>query len=248
MVNGSEVTILWRGARPLSPRMEQRDATLRLDVYLIEALLETIGQLCKIVVAIIEHTFGIIESEQRPGHGVRLDSSPEDRGPEQNGTLAHQRSKMIDRHQLLSHSARQAMQYVGEAHTIDRLEFDGDGREQIGLAQQRMISREPLRRARETMAVDIEQRELVERMGVGTVDEEAGAHAGFKVVIGKVVPIKVEQPLGGTPPSEAIGESVDQVVVERKHERRVDGVCRRNRRSIGRAVARSLLFDHCGTV
>jgi hypothetical protein len=25
-------------------------------------------------------------------------------------------------------------------------------------------------------------------------------------------------------------------------------VCRRNRRSIGRAVARSLLFDHCGTV
>jgi hypothetical protein len=76
MVNGSEVTILGRGARPLSPRMEQRDATLRLDVYLTEALLETIGQLCKIVVAIIEHTFGIIESEQRPGYGVRLDSSP----------------------------------------------------------------------------------------------------------------------------------------------------------------------------
>jgi hypothetical protein len=49
MVNGSEVTILGRGARPLSPRMEQRDATLRLDVYLTEALLETIGQLCKIV-------------------------------------------------------------------------------------------------------------------------------------------------------------------------------------------------------
>jgi hypothetical protein len=25
-------------------------------------------------------------------------------------------------------------------------------------------------------------------------------------------------------------------------------VCRRNRRSVRRAVARSLLFDHCGTV
>src|SRR6476620_4608003 len=137
---------------------------------------------------------------------------------------------MVDRLQLLSHAPWQTMQHLGEADAVDRLEFNGDRREQIRLAQ-RVIAREPLRRSHRAMAVDIEERELLEHRSIGAVDKEAGAHARFEVVASEIVPVEVKQALREAMPGEAIGKAVNQTVVEGEHEGGVDGVRRRNRGS-----------------
>ena len=44
-----------------------------------------------------------------------------------------------------------------------------------------MVARQPPRRPRQAMAVDVEQRQLFESCRIGAVDEETGANAGLKM-------------------------------------------------------------------
>ena len=108
MVNGELVAIRGGPARP-----EQRDASFRLDLNEIEAPLETIAERLDILIEILEHAFLIIEPQQKSRGAVRLDAATEDRRPEQNCALAHDRTQMVDRFQLLGHAAWQTMQHVG---------------------------------------------------------------------------------------------------------------------------------------
>lgn len=61
------------------------------------------------------------------------------------------------------------MQHVGEPDAVCRLELDGDGREQIGLAEQRLVARKPARRPRQTMSIDVEKDQLLEPFRIGPV-------------------------------------------------------------------------------
>lgn len=126
------------------------------------------------------------------------------------------------------------MQHVGEPDADCRLELDGDGREQIGLAEQRLVARKPTRRPRQTMSIDVEKRQLLEHSRIGTVDKESGANPRLEMARREAVAVEIEQPLRRTTPGEAVGEAMHQAVVEGEHERRVDRVRRLDRRGVRR--------------
>jgi hypothetical protein len=54
------------------------------------------------------------------------------------------------------------------------------------------------------MAVDVEQRELVESSRIGTVDEEAGANAGLEMARREIVAVEPDDSLRRTAPGEAV--------------------------------------------
>ena len=110
----------------------------------------------------------------------------------------------------------------------------GDRREQIGLAEQRLVARQPPRRPRQAMAIDVEKGQLLESSRIGTVDEEAGANPRLEMARREVVAVEIEQPLRRTTPGEAVGETVHQPVVEGEHEGRVDRMRRLDRRGVRR--------------
>src|SRR5512146_312702 len=120
MVNGELVAITGRPRLTKSARLEQRDASFRLDLNDIEAPLETTSERLEIVIDIVEHAFRIVEPQQRPRGAIRLDPAAEDRSPERRGAGVHHRSQMIDRCQLRWHRPRQTMQHVGEPDTVYR--------------------------------------------------------------------------------------------------------------------------------
>src|SRR5262245_14608107 len=118
------------------------------------------------------------------------------------------------------------MQHVGKPNAVSRFKLDGDGRQQIGLAQQRLVARKPARRSRQAISINVEKGKLLEPSRISPVDEEAGANPCLQMAGGEVVTVEIEQPLRGTAPSETIGEAMDQAVVEGEHERRVNRVRR----------------------
>jgi hypothetical protein len=91
------------------------------------------------------------------------------------------------------------------------------------------------------VSVDVKQRQIIESRRVGMVNEKASPDAGLEMSRREVGPVKVEQPLGRATPGEAIGNAVDQPVVNPKHQRRVDRMSGRNRRGVRRLQARSIV-------
>jgi hypothetical protein len=84
------------------------------------------------------------------------------------------------------------------------------------------------------MSIDVEKGKLLEPSLIGTVDKEAGANPRLEMAGREVVAVEIEQPLRGTTPGEAVGETMHQAVVEGEHERRVDGVRRLDRCGVRR--------------
>ena len=148
---------------------------------------------------------------------------------------------MVHHPELLRHAPWQTVEHIGQSDAADRLETAGQTGEQVRFAQDRPVTGEALSGARQAVAIDIKQSEIIEQRRVGAVDEEAGADASLEVPRRKVGPVKVEQALGGATPGEAIGNAVDQAVVNPKHQRRVDGVSSRDRRGIRRLQAWSIV-------
>ena len=124
------------------------------------------------------------------------------------------------------------MQHVGEPDADRRLKLDLRSVQADWSAEQRLVARQPLRRPRQAMAVDVEKRQLFEPCRIGAVDKEAGANAGLEMARREIVAIEPENPLRRATPGEAVGQAVDQPVVEGEHERRVDRVRRRDRRCV----------------
>src|SRR5262245_66302116 len=121
------------------------------------------------------------------------------------------------------------MQHVGKPNAVSRFKLDGDGRQQIGLAKQRLVARKPARRPRQAMSINVEKGKLLEPSRISPVDEEAGANPCLQVAGREVVTVEIEQPLRGTAPSETLGEVMDQAVVEGENDRRVNLVRRVDR-------------------
>jgi hypothetical protein len=98
------------------------------------------------------------------------------------------------------------------------------------------------------MSIDVEKGKLLEPSPIGPVDEEARAHPRLEMAGGEVVAVEIEQPLRRTTPGEAIGEAMNQAVVEGEHERRVDRVRRLDRRGVRRPDIPCLHSRHGSTV
>ena len=71
---------------------------------------------------------------------------------------------------------------------------------------------------------------------------------GLEVALGEIVPVEAEDALSRTAPGEAIGKAMHQPVVERQHERRVDGLRRGYSRFVGRSAPRLFLVRHGETI
>lgn len=153
----------------VSGRAKQGDQALRLDLNLGEALPQSFPQGGKIVLAIIEHAFGVIKGKQPPRREVGCNIAPENGRAEQYSALIHMRAQMIERGELFVHASRQAMQHVGEPDRIERREARRDRRQEIRLSERRREALEPLRGTVETIPVDIEQDEAVESPLASTV-------------------------------------------------------------------------------
>src|SRR5262245_23537260 len=98
------------------------------------------------------------------------------------------------------------------------------------------------------MTIDVEKGQLLEPSRVGAVDEKARAHSRLDMARGEIVTVEVEQAHRRTAPSDAVGETMDQAVVDGEHEWRVDGVRRFDRAGLRSPDIPCLLSSHGGSV
>jgi len=123
---------------------------------------------------------------------------------------------------------------IGETDRGEGRQVELDRGEKVDLVERRLETREPLRGAVETVAIDVEQGQPIETRA-RAVEEEAGPHAGLEMVGGQIGSIELAKLLRGATPGETVGQAVNQHIVNREHEGRVD--CMRSRDLI---VARRL--------
>jgi len=107
------------------------------------------------------------------------------------------------------------MQNVSDPNASERLKRWLDRREQIRLAKDWCEAREPLRRPVQTVAIDVEQDEALERSLSGAVEEEAGADTCLQVIKREIGALEVEQPPRWASPSQMVRQPVHEQVVDR---------------------------------
>ena len=113
------------------------------------------------------------------------------------------------------------MKHVGEPDRGNGRDGKRERREKIDLMELGAKAGEPAPSAIETIPIGVEQDEARKPRRRGAVEQHASADARFEMLGGKVVAVESDEPLCRAAPGEAVRQAVNEHIVNRERERRV---------------------------
>src|ERR1700723_816330 len=207
----------WRAPPPLGPSRKHSHTTNLLDVHILEMPLEAFHQSGSRVSLVVQSPPRIEPAHQCHGGGALQHIALHQRRTKQPAAWIEQGLQMLENHALVWPRCRQAMHHIVQGDGVEAAHIEHDRLQHIGPINLRVVACDASRGARETVGIQIEQRDArghIRKSGV--IQKIAGPHPNFEMIAAQVLAVRGENALVRATPYPGTQTAQNHEVVERQ--------------------------------